>query len=252
MGYSFPEVVAIWWHGRFQAVLLWIHGYVFLVKAEREGTKAPDWFVVWYDPWVWKYYLDADRRPTEQWLFFYNFAARGLFQNWLEDLRGRAVTDAGQWVWTWTGGPRHGYSTLADWLDATWTRVQSELPAWILDLGAEIAAAYNSLKTWARARYDDAVSKVAPLWTWLQTTGSLLSGFYDQVGTWIANFRENPSTVILGVLGGTWARLVTFDGGALSYYYNLWGSYRQTLADFLADPLGYLWDRAEAFLVERW
>lgn len=252
MSYSLFQTIAIWWHGRKQRILFDVHQWVFVVKPEREGNKAPAWFRAVYPAWYWAYYLDSDDRPTHIWLKNYFHASERLVKTWLEDLRGRAVTDAGQWVWSWTGGPRHGYSTLADWLDAAWTRVQSELPDWIWQVSGAITTAYNDLKTWARSRYDAALPKVATLWTWLETTGSLLSAFYDGVGTWIANFKQNPSTVILGVLGGTWARLVTFDQGALSYFYNLWGSYRQTLADFIADPLGYLWDRAEGFLLSKW
>ncbi len=248
MSYNFSEVLGIWWHGRWQAVLLAIP----LIKPGREGNKAPAWFRVWYASWVWAAYLDADRRPTEQWLFFYDFAARGLFYSWLDDLRGRAVSDAFAAVVGLTGRPKHGYYTLSDWLEAAWTRVQFELPEWVWQLSGAITTAANGVIAWARARYDDSLAKVATLWTWLQGRGSLLSAWYDQIGTWIADFAQNPRLVILGVLGGTWARLVTFDGGALSYYYNLWGSYRQTLADFLADPLGYLWDRIEDFILSKW
>ncbi len=248
MNYSFSEVIGIWWHGRWQAVLLAIP----LIKPGREGNKAPAWFRVWYASWVWAAYLDSDRRPTEQWRLFYDFAARGLFYSWLDDLRGRAVQDAANRVWTWTGGPRHGYPTLADWLQAAWVRVQSELPEWIWQVSGAITTAYNGVIAWARARYDDSLAKVATLWTWLQVTGSLLGAFYNEVGTWIANFAQNPRLVILGVLGGTWDRLITFDQGALSYFYSLWGSYRQTLADFLADPLGWMYDQAEDFLLSKW
>ncbi len=248
MDYNFLEVLGIWWHGRWQAVLLAIP----LIKPGREGNKAPAWFRAWYKPWVWSAYLDSDDRPTEQWLVYYDEAAKRLFQSWLEDLRGRAVSDAGAWVWSWTGGPRHGYPTLADWLEAVWTSVRSTLPTFISNLAAIVAALPTNLRDWVQSEYDAAKAKVATLWTWLQGRGSLLSALYDDVGVWIADFKQNPAGVILGILGDTWEKLVTFDQGALGYFYDLWGTYRQTLADFLADPLGWIYDQAEDFLVSKW
>jgi len=149
-------------------------------------------------------------------------------------------------------GPRHEYPTLADWLEAVWTSVRSTLPTFISNLAAIVAALPTNLRDWVQSEYDAAKAKVATLWTWLQGRGSLLSAFYDDVGVWIADFKQNPTGVILGILGGTWERLVTFDQGALGYFYDLWGTYRQTLADFLADPLGWIYDQAEDFLVSKW
>ena len=252
MDYSFVDTIQIWWHGKWQRTLWEIDKWVPYVHPEKEGNKAPSWWRDWYASWTWEYYLDDNDRPTEHWLDLYDPAARDLFHTWFNRLKDSAVGDAANWVWSWTGGPQHGYATLADWLEAAWTRVQSELPEWIWQVSGAITTAYNDLKTWARSQYDAAVAKVAILWTWLQGTGSLLSAFYDQVGVFIADFAQNPSTVILGVLGGTWARLVTFDQGALGYFYDLWGSYRQTLADFLADPLGWIYDQVEDFLVGKW
>ena len=248
MGYSFFEVIGIWWHGRWQAVLLAIP----LIKPGREGNKAPAWFRAYYPAWVWSSYLDSDKRPTEQWLYYYDEAARRLFQSWLEDLKGRAVSDSLYWVAGWTGKPKHGYYTLEQWIDAVWTRAVWTIPGWIDDLAAEIATAHDNLQAWARSRYDAAIAKVTPLWTWVNITGSRLSAFYDDTHIWIANFKANPAGTILGVLGSTWDNVKVFDQGALSYYFNLWGAYRETLADLIADPLGFLYDRAEQYLVNKW
>ena len=248
MTYSFFEVIGIWWHGRWQAVLLAIP----LIKPGREGNKAPAWFRAWYEAWVWGAYLDSDKRPTEQWLIYYDEAAKRLFQSWLEDLKNRAVSDAFAAVVGLTGRPKHGYYTLEDWLEAAWTWATSTLPTFVSNLAAIVAALPTNLRDWVRSEYDAAKATVATLWAWLQGRGSLLSAFYDDVGVWIADFKQNPTGVILGILGGTWERLVTFDQGALGYFYDLWGTYRQTLADFLADPLGWIYDQAEDFLVSKW
>jgi len=248
MDYSFSECIGIWWHGKWQRVLLAIP----LIKPEREGNKAPAWFRHWVPDWVWAYWLDDDGRPTTTWLYWYDYAAHNTFLSWFDDLKNRAVSDSLYWVAGWTGKPKHGYYTLEQWLEAVWTRATSELPAWISDLAADVAAVYGNLQNWARSQYDAFKVLAQAGWNWITGPGLLLSRFYDDTHTWIANFKQNTAGVILGVLGSTWGRLVTFDQGALSYFYNLWGTFRQTLSAFLADPLGYIYDRAEQKLIDKW
>jgi len=248
MEYTFLATVGIWWHGHLQRVKYDLP----FIKPEREGNKAPPWFRDVYPAWYWDYYLDDDDRPTHMWLKNYFHAADRLFKTWLDRLKSTAVSDAFAAVVGLTGRPKHGYYTLEDWLDAAWSLVTGTLPTFISNLAAIVAALPTNLRDWVQSEYDAAKAKVAILWTWLQGRGSLLSAFYDDVGIWIANFKGNPAGVILGVLGGTWDRLLTFDRGALGYFYNLWGSYRETLADFLADPLGWIYDQAEDFLVSKW
>jgi len=270
MSYSLVDILRLWWHGKWQRALLFLP----LVKPERESRKAPAWFLVWFASWVWTQTLDSDDRPTDLWLYYYDFAVEGTWAFWADDLKKTAVNDALWWVAGWTGKPKHGYYTLEQWLDAIRNRVGSWVPGWTSTLAQGLDTLFwklpesvrggysswedlwqgikNSVKDWARARYDATVSLVGDLWYWIAYTGSLLSGWYDNVGIWISEFKQNPSGVILGALGATWGRLVTFDQGPLSYYYNLWGTFRQNLSDFLADPLGFVYDRAEAFLVSKW
>lgn len=252
MLYNFFQVADIWWHGIKQRVLFEIHRWVWLVEPEQQKHKAPAWFVRVYPSWSWVIHLDRNDRPTHQWLVNYFHAAKTLGVTWFDRLKNTAVQDAANWVWSWTGGPRHGYPTLADWLEATWTWVQSELPDWIWQVSRAITTAYNGLKDWARTRYDAFRVLAQNGWNWIIGPGSLLSAWYNQVGTWIAEFKANPSGVILGVLGSTWARLVTFDQGPLGYYYQIWDSYWEKLDAFLEDPLGYLWNRVEDFLLRKW
>jgi len=270
MDYSFSECIGIWWHGKWQAVLLAIP----LIKPEREGNKAPAWFRHWVPDWLWAYWLDDDRRPTTTWLYWYDYAAHNTFLSWFNALADRAINDSLYWVAGWTGKPKHGHYTLEGWLEAIRTRVGSWVPGWTTTLAVGLDALYwklpvsirggygswsdlwdaikDAVKDWARVRYDAFRVLAQAGWNWITGPGSRLSAFYDDTHTWITNFKENPAGVILGVLGGTWQRLITFDQGALSYFYNLWGSYRQTLADLIADPLGFLYDRAEQYLVNKW
>ncbi|MBA7568663.1 hypothetical protein ES708_10397 [subsurface metagenome] len=137
------------------------------------------------------------------------------------------------------------------------------MPGWTTNLAAGLDSLYWKLPPSIRGGYGswselwdsikDSVKKWATdSWTWITGDGSLLKGWYDNVGIFVSDFKEDPAGTIKGLLGETWRKLVTFTRDCLTFYYNLWGSYRQTLADLVADPLGYLWDRAEQFLVDKW
>jgi len=248
MEYQFLETVSIWWHGHLQRVKYDLP----YIKPEREGNKAPAWFRDVYPAWYWDYYLDDDDRPTHIWLKNYFHAADRLFKTWLDRLKSTAISDAFAAAIGLTGRPKAGYYTIEDWITAFETWVYGPLYDWISDIIVDVYNLPGTLKAWARTRYDAAIAQIPAIQDWLNTTGATLRAFYNDTHTWIANFKGNPAGVILGVLGSTWARVVTFDQGALGYFYSLWGSYRQTLADFLADPLGWIYDQAESFLVRKW
>ena len=171
-------------------------------------------------------------------------------------------------------GPKDGYASLSDWITAIRGRVGYWVPVWTNNLAEGLSTLYlkipynirhnitswyqifddikRSVKDWAIARYDLAVSNLYVLWDWVQYTGSVLKAWYDDIGTWVTNLAANFTAGVFGALGPVWWRLVTFDRDALQYYYNLWGTYRNMLSDFLSDPVGFIYDRVEDFLVRKW
>jgi len=270
MGYSFLDIIALWWHGLKQTILY----YIPLLKPEQESTFAPTWFRRVFPDWLWGAYLPWDRRPTETWLYNYRYASNVLFKSWLDELKAQAIAGAWAVVIGSTGLPSYGYPTLADWLNAIRGRVGTWIPYWTNSLAEGLTALYSqlpysirhnlstwddifynikeSVKTWVLSRYSLAMSNLDTVWGWLQSTGGVLKAWYDDVGSWVSYIRLNFAAGVFSVLGGVWWRLVTFDRDALDYYYNLWGAYRVTLADFVVDPLGYIYDRVESYILSKW
>ena len=270
MAYSFTDIISIWWHGQKQTILY----YAPFVEPEKELGAAPPWFTEVYPDWLWDYYLDQERRPTETWLYNYNYAAKETLHDWLDQLKSDAVSDAGNWVWSWTGGPDHGYSTLADWLEAIRTRVGTWVPTWADNLASGLNDTFyrlpqairnataswddiwnnikDSVKSWAQDRYDDAKTWAINAWNWVTQQGNTLTSWYDNVASWVNAFKQDPYGTITGWLGATWGKLHTFAQNALDFYYNLWGSYAQRLSDFLADPGQFIVDWLEQRLIQLW
>lgn len=270
MGYNFLYIIGLWWHGLKQTILY----YIPLLRPERESTLVPTWFVASLPEWLWTYYLDSDRRPTETWLYNYRYAANLVFQSWLESLKTTAISAAITIVWGWTGAVKYGYTTFSDWLTAIRTRVGTWVPYWTSSVASGLEFLYlklppsirhslsswdeiftnikQSVKDWVIERYDQALSNLNTVWTWIQTIGVGLKNWFDDINVWLSGLRVNFAAVVFGVLGSAWLRLLLFDKDALQYYYNLWGVYRSILAAFLDDPLGYLYDRIENFLVNKW
>ena len=270
MGYSFLDIIGLWWHGLRQTVLY----YIPLIKPDRESQVAPTWFVRVFPDWLWSYYLDADRRPTETFLYNYRYASDVLFKSWLDQLKDQAVLLAVDFVRGFTGIPQFGFVTFSDWIVSIRERVGWWVPHWSASLADGLEFLYlklpsgvrhnlitwsglfddlrESIKEWVRGCYDRAISNIGIVWGWVQDTGGVLKAWYDDVGSWVSYVRINFTAAVLGALGVVWGRLVTFDRDALDYYYNLWGIYRQELADFISNPLDYLYDRIESFLVSKW
>lgn len=270
MAYSFFDIINIWWHGQKQSILY----FAPFVAPEKELGAAPPWFTEVWPAWLWDYYLDQERRPTETWLYNYNYAARLLLKNWLDQLKNDAVNDAAQWVWSWTGGPAHGYPTLSAWLEAIRVRVGTWVPTWTYNLASGLNDLYwklpsgirnatsswnaiwddikETVKAWVKERYDNALSYLSTVQQWLNTKGVTLAQWYDSVAGLINEFKSNPRTFIIQRLGATWQLLASFASGPLTFYYNLWGAYSQAIAELFSDPGSFILKRAEDELVKRW
>lgn len=131
----------------------------------------------------------------------------------------------------------------------------------------------EAVKVWARAWYDEARQFAYELWDWYVNLGRIVTAWWqrahDQLEEmiadaygWIARtlgaawtflvwFWSNPTGAIATWLSPWWERLVTFASDCLDYWYNIWGSYAEDLAAFLADPLDFLWNRGETWLNRR-
>lgn len=175
----------------------------------------------------------------------------------------------------WIGGYVPGWAgTISGGLN--WLRVRlPEAIRYGWDSWAGIFASIRqTVYDWVRARYDAFRDLAHRAWSWVLGDGSLLKRWYDRAAGWIDAFRVNPYGYITGLLGGAWSwllafrdrgreivlgwlgpdmpPLLTFARDCVTFYYNLWALGWRELGEFVSDPLGYLYDRAERILVDRW
>jgi len=64
-------------------------------------------------------------------------------------------------------------------------------------------------------------------------------------------FWSDPTGAIASWLSPYWDVFITFAQDCLDYWYNIWGSYAEELAEFLEDPMEFLWDVGEDWLNQR-
>ena len=188
------------------------------------------------------------------------FSSLGDWINWLQIAVGAAVP------W-WTSNLSAGLDRLRNWLPyeivqgwrswgAIWDNIKSEV------------------RDWAHSQFDQAVAWARSARDWVNGVGDQLRRWRDTVSGWIDNFRANPYAYIAGVLGPGWSWLVgfwprardtvigwlgpdwvtltNFARDAARFYYNLWASGWRTLDDFVADPKGFVIDRLERVVMDRW
>jgi len=203
--------------------------------------------------------------------------AQNTVRGWLGYIQGAYPTFS-SWlgsVSTWVG-PLGLWWTNNLTTGVNWVRyklpevIRGETATWD-DIWEGIKA---SVRDWVLARYEEAKRWASDSWTWVVNVGATIRGWYDIAHTWLDDFRWNasqrvrewlgsawtwlvgfwndPSGTILSILGETWQKLVTFTRDCLVFWYNLWGSYAKTLGDFLADPLGWLYDQVEDEIIRRW
>lgn len=147
--------------------------------------------------------------------------------------------------------------------------IRDSVQTWA-DIWEEIKEA---IREWARARYDEARLFAYEVWGWYVGIGLTITMWWMSWQGWIVDFFSDVYGTVTQALGAAWLFLVwfwnnpvgavavwlapwwipltTFARDCLEFWYNLWGSYAQELADFLEDPLEFLWQRGEAWMNRR-
>jgi len=240
----------------------------------RFDPGPPQW---WLDTWHvydwWNGNLD-NRVPNTAFVLFYRRAAKDRFEEWIKnaaDSIARPLVNAVLWL---LGSLLHGYTTFSAWIEAIRHRVGTYVPSWAASLADAAKLLYRwfpaairagastwndiwesiktAVKNWARARFDDAMTWVANNAPWVIDWVNFLGNWYYAAGEWLTAFKEDPYAVIAAALGVAWSTWTGIYNGILNFYNNVWVPYRITLHDFLADPLGWMYDRVEDELVRRW
>lgn len=230
-------------------------------------------FCKYYIRAVWNYFL---HRIQGQWEDAIGGAQRvimnglgalrhgyGTYSDWIEGVFARV----GQGALTWADDLLAAANRLYLWLPEG---IRQGLHSWE-DI---FLYWYGQAKLWVVQQFGSALAAASNAWDWVVASGQAIKAWYEHVRTWVLDWAENagervwgllgaagrwllsawgdPWGTITGILGPAWSSLVSWADGPLNYYYNLWGSYATMLGEFLADPLGWLYDRAETELVRRW
>ncbi len=156
------------------------------------------------------------------------------FTNAIDKLFGWLPTDIRDNIVTW-------YDKFVGWYNAAndWAALQfGAAKTWVANTAPGLVAGYNIVRAWydkvsfwVGNFYDDPYGKI--------------TGYLGPIWFWLVDFGSNYYARITGWLGDPWSKLIAFTGGALTFFYNLWAWHAQEIADFWADPVGWLLDQAE-------
>ena len=269
--YDFLYLVEEYLHWLWQLVKLLAP----FIDPDQEPERPPDWWYEYFEWWEWYYPLRNNNwRPTENVCRNALWALRRLLGRWIteeaEYRRDQAVSAVRQF----TGHVREGYSTFEAWVGAVSARVGSGISGWAWDLSQAAQRLYSWLPedirqnittwvdklrgvqeevwSWVLARYEEARQFAYDARSWINNLGQTVRDWWEEAHALLDDFRRDPFGFITERLGSPWRKLVTFAEEAIDYYYNLWSQYAKRLAEFLDNPLLWLYDRVESFLVERW
>lgn len=226
----------------------------------------------WYAGW-WNQNLD-NRVPNPIFAMFYREAARDRYRDWVKDAADQIATPLVNTLARLLGILWHGYASFSDWINAIRGRVGTWVPWWTSTLAAGLAllygwlpsdivsgavsfydkflAWYETTKSWAQVNYDAAKTWVANNASWVIDWINFLGNWWYAAGEWLTAFKDDPYAVIAAALGPAWSIWTGIYGGIRDFYNNVWVPYKITLHDFLADPLGWVYDRVEDELIRRW
>jgi hypothetical protein len=131
-----------------------------------------------------------------------------------------------------------------------------------------------SVRSWVTTTYNDTVSNAINAWRWVADYGQSIRTWYDVNRSWLSDLYNNFTYRVTSSLGGAWTWLVSFQsnprsvidalygsglGAAIrlandagTWLYNLWSGYGSVLSAFLADPGGWILQRASDEIERLW
>lgn len=290
--------MSIWWV--LEAILYGLVRYVLalipLIKAPhvRIGPPAKWWD---YNGWLdWLHFVADDGHPDEHWARSWLEMAFGELANYATDRARPYVDQVRGWLLGVIGYIKAGFGSMGSWVNWLQNAVGDAVPWFAANLTgaafwlyfrfpAEIRQGWRSwadiweliresVRQWARARYDEARAWAYSAVQWVNTTGDQIrhwrdsvAGVIDQIRynpygwitgklgsawVWLVGFWGDARATVIGWLGPDWPKLVTFSRDCVSFYYNLWSAGWRVLGDFVSDPRGFVFDRLEQAILDRW
>lgn len=169
---------------------------------------------------------------------------------------------------------------LPDWADditsglaRLWELIPEPIRDGLLTWAEFLATAPEAIQEWVRELIGQTIEWALELWDWYESIGytltvwwewaqALLSEIVEDAYAWLARtlggawafliwFWTNPTGAVTSWLSPWWGRLMTFATDCLEYWYNIWGRYAEDLADFLSDPMEFLYNLGEEWINER-
>jgi len=266
--FGFTDILGWLFHGVYQ-LIRYIAPYI---SPDPETGSPPSWWYRFWTPGDWYWNLDGNQVPNWDWIWRWRLAAYWLLEAWIQEI--------GEWAWDYavdvvryfTGYVRHNYSTFENWCAALRSRTGTWVPWWASDLANAAQALYlwlpESIRSgweswaqiwdtikddvwgWVQDRYEEARQLAYDAINWITDLGQAVRTWYDIAHNWLDDFRSDPWGHVTGWLGEPWQKLVTFCTGALTFFYNLWGTYAPDIGAFWDNPLLWLYDRAEDFVLD--
>ena len=259
-----------------------IHGWWLLFTNEiglpswfrpREPADPPACWYYFYTKYLWDVYC-ANQRPGWYGSYMYYNSAKRAFAVWVNDKANRARDAAVTIVRMFTGYVMFGFQTFQVWLANLTGRVGwgglsfastlvsgvRKLYGWLpvsivsgwSSWGQIWEGIKNSVKSWARGRYDTIRSWVSRWQSWILNWLNVLRHWYFSVRDVINTFVANPRGFIVSRLGAIWQRLTRFNDNALEYYMRIWSLYATELSSFLDHPGHWIWEKLEDIWIRLW
>ena len=244
------------------------------VEPISEPGGVPVWWHNFYADWDWWTNFWPGYIPTPTLI---NLACRGTWQLiglWAEEGWEWAKRTAIGEVRSWTGRVKTGFATFSVWINWLEHIAGTYVPWWCDTLAMGVTYLYNwipwdvrtSVTTWV-AKFQAAVGE-ANAWAWGQFQAArdwvynsapwvvdwinILINWYNDVGQWIVDFRNDPYGTVAGWLGYSWTVWVNLREGLRTFYNTVWTPFRADMFAFFDHPMLFLYDKTEDYLCERW
>lgn len=268
-----PNIWSIIW---FTALAVWDYIVVHSALPDWLWVKPPD------DPpeaWLWRYsdslWRGFVQAPSarETWTRMMLEAAGTGYQRLAEWARDNGRDWAVDIIRATLGVLSAGYGTFAHWINSHDLKIGGVLPWWCFNLIDGLAQLWDRLpepirdrikswadwldaflqgvRNWAQDRYDAFRKFADDAWKWVAGAGQTLHNWWNTAHVWLDDWRSNWWTRIKDKLGSPWTQLITFASGSLMFWYNLWSGHGSDIGGLLSDPLRWLYDRVENWILEK-